>query len=291
MSLYDPERDVVRLAGWWLRWAVVPAIVGVFISANVDARALPLLGPERESAVLLLDGQAYFGHLDDSGETGTLLLRDAYYFQDAKGGPTNLAVSLVKRGGEAHQPADGMRINRDRVLAVERIRTDSAVAHAIAVERAIDGVAAPVISLNRPAEAGAGDLATQRVAAEHAIARGYEASLKDLGRLNDLVPAVSRAQAQVIIDKAIVDLRTVRLSALSALGQALGMRLVDAEAYARATEPQLEGQSFVNEPGVLLAPNLSAVVIRASAVYTQVGDAAAKQLSQPTATPTPTPRP
>jgi hypothetical protein len=291
MSLYDPERDFVRVAGRWLRWALVPAIVGAFVSANVDVRALPLFGPERESAVLLLDGQAYFGHLDDSGETGTLLLRDPYYFQDAKGGTTNLAVSLVKRGGEAHQPADGMRINRDRVLAVERIRTDSAVARAIAVERAIDGVQAPAISLNRPAEATPADLVAQRVAAERAVARGYAATVKDLAALNQLTPAIPRAQAEAVIDKAMTDLRTVRLSALSALGQALGMKLADAEAYARATDPQLDGQSFTNEPGVLLAPNLSAVVARASVVYTQVQDAAAKQLSQPAPSPSPSPRP
>jgi hypothetical protein len=291
MSLYDPERDLVRTAGWWLRWAVVPAVVGAFISANVDARALPLVGPERETAVLLLDGQAYFGHLDDSGETGSLVLREAYYLQEAKGSPTKLSVSLVKRGGEAHQPADGMRINRDRVLAVERIRPDSAVARAIAVERAIDGIPAPAISLNAPSQAGPAALADQRVAAERAIARGYAASLSELGKLNELVLPISKAQAQVITDKAIADLRTVRLSALSALGQALGMRLSDAEAYAIATDPKLEGQSFANEPGVLLAPNLSAVVARASVVYAQVGDVAAKELTEPRASPSPTPRP
>ena len=73
------DRDPVRLAGWWLRWALVPAALGLFVSGNVDARSLPFFGAERESAVLLLDGQAYFGHLDDSGETGSLLLRDVYY--------------------------------------------------------------------------------------------------------------------------------------------------------------------------------------------------------------------
>ena len=128
MSAYDPERDPVRRIGRALRWAtpwiIVPAILGVFISGNVDVRALPLVGPERETAVLFLDGQAYFGHLDDSGESGMLVLRDVYYFQDAKSGTTGLPVGLVARGQEAHEPADGMQINRERVLAIERVRPE-----------------------------------------------------------------------------------------------------------------------------------------------------------------------
>ncbi|TMF73148.1 MAG: hypothetical protein E6I18_16255 [Chloroflexi bacterium] len=115
--LYDPERDRVRIAGRWLRWSlpwiVVPALLGVLVSANLDLRSLPLFGPERLSAVLFLDGQAYFGHLDDSGESGMLVLRDVYYFKNSSGGPTGLAVGLVRRGTEAHEPADGMRQGLD----------------------------------------------------------------------------------------------------------------------------------------------------------------------------------
>ena len=58
-----------------------------------------------------------------------------------------------------------------------------------------------------------------------------------------------------------------------------------------ATDPVLEGQSFANEPAVLLAPDLDAIVTRAAELYTQVGDAAAKQLTEPKATPAPTPSP
>ena len=73
---------------------------------------------------------------------------------------------------------------------------------------------------------------------------------------------------------------------------ALGMSSSDAEAYVRATDPGLEPQTFASEPGVLLAPDLDAIVTRATQLYAQVGDAAAKQLTVPkTATPTPTPTP
>ena len=96
MSLYDPERDRVRTAGRWLRWslrwAVLPALLGVFTSGNVDLRSLPVFGPERLSAVLFLDGQAYFGHLDDSGESGTLVkTANAYHELEIH---TGLTISI-----------------------------------------------------------------------------------------------------------------------------------------------------------------------------------------------------
>lgn len=301
MSLYDPERDPVRIAGRWLRWGfkwvAVPAVLGVFVSGNVDVRALPLFGPEREAAVLFQDGQAYFGHLDDSGESGTLVLRDAYYFADAKGAPTGLAVGLVKRGSEAHEPADGMRINRDKVLALEQVGLSSAVALAIQTEREIAHENAG-LSLNRITVGGSQTLSAQRVAAEHDIQRGYAAATDQLAKLNDLVLPVTKAEAQAIDQKAIADLRTVRRNALAALAMALGTNPTDAQAYASATDAVLEGQTFVNEPGVLLAPDLSAVVTRATQLYVQVGDVYAKQLTEPRAaspspspTPTPSPRP
>jgi hypothetical protein len=294
MSLYDPERDRVRIAGRWLRWAVpwvaLPLLVGVFVSANVDLRSLPVAGPERMSAVLFLDGQAYFGHLDDSGESGTLVLRDVYYFKNSTGSVTGVPVGLVRRGTEAHEPADGMRINRDRILAVERVGAGSAVAQAIDVERQLLHTS-PGISLNRTTVAGTPAVAAQRVAVEHDIARAWVAAVDQLRKLNDLVLPVSKAQADAITQQAIADLRTVRRNALAALAGQLGMPSADADAYVRATDPLLESQSFANEPGVLLAPDFDALVARATQLYAQVGDAAAKQLTESKATPTPSPSP
>ena len=291
MSRYDPERDPVRRAGYWLRWGLrwvaAPALIGMFVSANVDARSLPLFGPERETAVLFLDGQAYFGHLDDSGESGTLVLRDVYYFKSAEGGTTGVPVGLVRRGSEAHEPADGMRINRDRVFAIERVGLASAVSQAIQVERVILRANPGNVSLNRATVAAAAALAAQRTAAEHDLARGWTAAVDQIHKLNDLVLPVSKTEALAITDKAIADLRTVRRGELVALAKAIGMPDVDAEAYVRATDPLLEGQSFANDTGVLLAPDLDGVVTRAIQLYAQVGDAAAKQLTQPRATPTP----
>jgi hypothetical protein len=297
VSAYDPERDPVRRIGralrWSVPWLVAPAILGVFVSGNVDVHALPLVGPERMTAVLFLDGQAYFGHLDDSGESGTLVLRDVYYFQDAKGGTTGLPVSLVVRGGEAHEPADGMRINRDRVLAIERVRPESAVARAIDAERALRRTERPLLSLNRPAQAAVAGLTAQRAATEQGIARGFVAAAEQLRKLTtELVLPVSKAEAQTISDRALSDLRTVRRTALAAVAQTLGMDTADADAYVRATDTRLDASTFSTDAGILLAPDLSAIVARANALYAQVGDAAAKQLTQPRpASPSPSPAP
>ena len=295
MSLYDPERDRVRIAGVWLRWSLrwvaLPALLGIFVSANIDVRSLPVFGTERMSAVLFLDGQAYFGHLDDSGESGTLTLRDVYYFKNSEGGPTGVAVGLVRRGTEAHEPADGMRINRDRILAIERVGNGSAVAQAVQVERELMHASPGNVSLNRTSVGTPAALAAQRVAAEHDIERAWIAAADQLRKLNDLVLPVSKTEAQTITEKALGDLRTVRRDALTRLANQLGMSAADAEAYVRGTDPLLEGQTFANDPGVLLAPDIDAIVSRASLLYTQVGDAAAKQLTEPKPTPAPTPSP
>jgi len=127
----------LRLPGW-ARWLALPAIAGAIAGASIDVQRLPVLTGERIDAVLLLDGQAYFGHLEDFGLSDTVTLRDVYYFQDARATTTNLAVALVQRGTELHAPANGMQIRRDQILAIEHVTPTSAVAQAIAAEREIE---------------------------------------------------------------------------------------------------------------------------------------------------------
>jgi len=134
MSLYDPERDRVRIAGVWLRWSLrwvaLPALLGIFVSANIDVRSLPVFGTERMSAVLFLDGQAYFGHLDDSGESGTLTLRDVYYLQQVASSDPNAApdTRILRRGRELHEPAPRMLIPKSAILFVEDLTDASPIA-------------------------------------------------------------------------------------------------------------------------------------------------------------------
>ena len=126
-----------RRAVAWLAIVLVATILG----ASIDPRALPFGRVEQLSAVFLLDGQAYFGHLEDVPWSDSVTLSDVYYFDDARKATTDLSVALVKRGSELHQPADGMSIRRNKVLAIERVSLDSPVARAIAAQRAIAQVA------------------------------------------------------------------------------------------------------------------------------------------------------
>lgn len=118
------------------RWVLLPIALGVLAAALFDPLAL-VDRRERLSAVFLQDGQAYFGHLEDNALSGTLVLRDVYYLQDARNTTADYAVALVARGTEVHEPVSAMRIRRDHVLAVERVSPDSPVARAIAAQRAI----------------------------------------------------------------------------------------------------------------------------------------------------------
>ena len=122
-------------------WLIVPALLGVILASALDPRALPFTGHEQLSAVFLLDGQAYFGHLEDVPWSGTITLRDVYYFEDASKVAAELPIALVKRGGELHQPVDVIRIRRDKVLVVERVSLESSVGQAIAAQRSLDRVA------------------------------------------------------------------------------------------------------------------------------------------------------
>jgi len=112
--------------------------LGVLLGATLDPQGLPFVGSERLSAVFLLDGQAYFGHLEDTPFSGTIVLRDVYYINDATKVTTDLPVGLLKRGSELHQPVDTMYIRRDRVLAIERVTAGSPIGLAIAGQRALD---------------------------------------------------------------------------------------------------------------------------------------------------------
>jgi hypothetical protein len=125
------------IVGW-----VVAAVLGLVIAASTDLSALPFSGNEKISAVFLLDGQAYFGRLHDVPWSSTVSLSEVYYFDDARRAPTDLAVALVRRGAEIHQPADGMQIRREKILAIERVSLDSAVGRAIAAQRALERPAA-----------------------------------------------------------------------------------------------------------------------------------------------------
>ncbi|MES2257243.1 MAG: hypothetical protein V4724_01935 [Pseudomonadota bacterium] len=91
----------------------------------------------RYQAVALMNGQLFFGRLEQGG-SDYLVLRDVFYIQ-ARQNPETKAVAsvLIKRGGEAHNP-DLMMINRQQVLLIEPVKAGSQVAKLIAEQ---DGAA------------------------------------------------------------------------------------------------------------------------------------------------------
>ena len=90
-------------------------------------------------AVFLANNQVYFGVLTSmSGDFVTL--KDIYYLQvnqrlqplqDGQQAPAGQDISLVKLGGELHGPTDMMKINKDHILLIEDLRTDSNLVAAI----------------------------------------------------------------------------------------------------------------------------------------------------------------
>ena len=146
--------------------------------------------------------------------------------------------------------------------------------------------------MNPQTVGGTDALASQRVAAEHGIARGYAAQTTTLTKMmNELVLPISRAEAVFINEQATNELRNVRRNALLALAVAMNMSQSDSVAYAQRVESQIEGQTYANEAGVLLAPTLNAVVARAASFFAQVGDTAASQLTQAHPSPSPSAAP
>ncbi len=82
-------------------------------------------------AVILSNGQMFFGRLEGYGATGHPILREVYYIQSGTNPKTNEAQSiLVKRGKEWHGP-DHMVLNENQIVLVEPVRPDSKVAELI----------------------------------------------------------------------------------------------------------------------------------------------------------------
>src|SRR3989344_6810359 len=84
-------------------------------------------------AVFLSNNQVYFGKLAPAGKN-FVKLTDIFYLQVAQplqpSGPAS-NINLIKLGNELHGPADAMQINRDHILFIEDLKSDSQVVQAI----------------------------------------------------------------------------------------------------------------------------------------------------------------
>ena len=117
-----------------LVWLVAAAIVVLVLW---QSGALPLRLSGKYQAVFLSNNQVYFGKLYNASSDYPAL-REIYYLQVTQAlqprDPRSPAqqINLVKLGGELHGPEDEMRVNRDHILFVEDLKSDSQVVAAIA---------------------------------------------------------------------------------------------------------------------------------------------------------------
>jgi hypothetical protein len=130
-----------------MKWIVVVILIAVVILGGLflvsKYSRFNVLGLNSTTttwqAVFLTNGQVYFGKI--SSESGSeVVLKDIYYLQVTQPLQTSgeeqqpaqqNELSLVKLGNELHGPQDEMRINRDHILFVEDLKTDSRVVEAI----------------------------------------------------------------------------------------------------------------------------------------------------------------
>jgi hypothetical protein len=127
-------------------WLALVVIILVAAAAGYVVFKMPSVSAggmkDGYQAVFLVNNQVYFGKLSNQNAQFPVL-KDIYYLQvnqpiqpvqTAKGQPApaaNPEINLVKLGGELHGPTDEMRINRDQILLVEDLRTDSNLVKAI----------------------------------------------------------------------------------------------------------------------------------------------------------------
>lgn len=117
---------------------IVLIAVGVWAGNKYGWKLGNVGGHSGRQAVFLDNGQVYFGYTKDEGDQ-TVLLSDIYYLQvqqpvqgsNNQNSSQSQQISLVKLGNELHGPKDEMRINRDHILFVEDMKSDSKVNQAI----------------------------------------------------------------------------------------------------------------------------------------------------------------
>lgn len=92
-------------------------------------------------AVFIDNGQVYFGHVKDVNKND-VVIENIYYLQvvaqplqrsfaDTGGDQPDQQLTLIKLGNEIHGPQDAMDINRQHVVLIENLKSDSRVAEAI----------------------------------------------------------------------------------------------------------------------------------------------------------------
>jgi len=142
-SQSSPNAGSGSKAFWWFLLLILIIVLVMYVLPMLGITAGNSTKPLSKGdwqAMFLDNGQVYFGKVE--GElSDPVLLKDIYYLQVIQPlqqtevgqaqAPSQPQLSLVKLGNELHGPMDEMRINREHVLFVEDLKTDSKVVDAI----------------------------------------------------------------------------------------------------------------------------------------------------------------
>jgi hypothetical protein len=121
----------MRLSNTLALIALLAAMVFGLAACNEGGAATAPKLPASYYAVLLSNGQVYFGHLEGLG-TAFPILREVYYVQSGVDKDTKEQKNiLLKRGGEWHAP-DQMILNANQIVLIEPVGANSRVSELIA---------------------------------------------------------------------------------------------------------------------------------------------------------------
>jgi hypothetical protein len=111
---------------------VLAVVVSFFVAEGSLHRSLKF--DTTYQAVLLSNGNVYFGRLQDYGDRFPVLT-DVFYIQSSVNPDTKQTVNvLVKRGKELHSP-DRMYLNPSQIILVEPVGPNSKVMQLILEQR------------------------------------------------------------------------------------------------------------------------------------------------------------
>ncbi|MFA5076744.1 MAG: hypothetical protein WC480_05040 [Patescibacteria group bacterium] len=130
----------IVIRGKYLLLALLVLVILVIIGGSVYLylAGQKLASQDTYQAVFLINGQVYFGKIIEQNRENVMLTAVYYLQNKTTTADVNINSSdskndwtLVKLGSEFHGPTDQMVINRDNILFIEELRSDSRVIQAI----------------------------------------------------------------------------------------------------------------------------------------------------------------
>lgn len=122
---------VVLIVGIIILIVLVVVLTFVFLKPAINQTS-----SSSWSAVFLTNGRTYFGKIGKE-TTEFITLDDVYYLQvqqvppSVEGEESQSQLSLMSIGDEIHGPENFMRINKDHVLFIEKLKANSSVVSSI----------------------------------------------------------------------------------------------------------------------------------------------------------------